>query len=462
MTMTKETADQIIADIKRRKRAHQAEIGADRHDDAPPTNGFDAAQANGHEGGAWDEDTPPATSAGLVPAGAEPEGTAQQTAGGLGEWDAGYDTELPPPRGWQLGNTFCRKFMSSLLGDGGVGKTALRYAQALSLAIGRALTGEHVFQRCRVLIISLEDDVDELKRRILAAMLHHKIDRADVKGWLFLSAPGAVAGKLMTTDKSGRPVIGRLAANIEAVIVARKIDLVMLDPFIKSHSVEENHNSLIDDVAQVLTNLAAKYNIAVDAPHHTSKGVADPGNADRGRGASSMKDAARLVYTLTPMSTDEAKTLGINQDDRRQYVRVDSAKVNIARHLGATKWFRLIGVPLGNGNDIYPNGDDVQTVEPWTPPATFADLSVDLLNQILTAIDAGLADGNRYTDASKADERAAWKVIVERAPNKTEGQAREIIKMWVKNGVLARYEYDNPVTRKPVNGLRLDPSKRPG
>jgi len=98
---------------------------------------------------------------------------------GLGEWDAGDDTEMPPPRGWLLGNIFARRFMSSLLADGGVGKTALRYAQLLSCAIGRSLTGEHVFQRCRVLIISLEDDVDELRRRILALMLHYKIGRSD-------------------------------------------------------------------------------------------------------------------------------------------------------------------------------------------------------------------------------------------------------------------------------------------
>ena len=51
---------------------------------------------------------------------------------------------------------------------GGVGKTALRYAQFLSLATGRNLTGEHVHLRCRVLVISLEDDENELKRRMLA------------------------------------------------------------------------------------------------------------------------------------------------------------------------------------------------------------------------------------------------------------------------------------------------------
>src|SRR5262245_47824676 len=108
----------------------------------------------------------------------------------LGEWDAGEDTELPPPRGWLLGSVFARKFMSSLLADGGVGKTAVRLAQLLSLALGRSLTGEHVFQRCRVLVISLEDDAHELKRRLLALLLHYGITRAELKGWLFLSAPG--------------------------------------------------------------------------------------------------------------------------------------------------------------------------------------------------------------------------------------------------------------------------------
>ena len=50
---------------------------------------------------------------------------------GLGKWDAGDDDAPIPPRGWLLGNAFCRKFVSSLLADGGVGKTALRIAQYL-------------------------------------------------------------------------------------------------------------------------------------------------------------------------------------------------------------------------------------------------------------------------------------------------------------------------------------------
>src|SRR5262249_52233793 len=155
----------------------------------------------------------------------------------------------------------------------------LRYAQLLSLATGRMLTGDYVFERCRVLIVSLEDDADELRRRILSVRLRYNIKPSDVKGWLFLSSPGADAGKLMTLDQRGRLSRGALAENLEGTITRRKIDIVSIDPFVKSHSVDENSNSAIDDVVQVLTDLSAKYNIAVDIPHHISKGIAAPGNA---------------------------------------------------------------------------------------------------------------------------------------------------------------------------------------
>src|SRR5947209_4099870 len=83
----------------------------------------------------------------------------------------------------------CKEFLSSLLADGAVGKTALRLAQILSLATERSLTGEHVFRRCRCLLVSFEDTRNELRRRVFAAMLHYNIDPADVDGWLFLWAP---------------------------------------------------------------------------------------------------------------------------------------------------------------------------------------------------------------------------------------------------------------------------------
>ncbi len=382
-------------------------------------------------------------------------------ASGLGEWDAGTDVAPIPPRGWLLGNVFCRRFVSSLIADGGVGKTAVRIAQFLALAAGRALTGEHVFQRCRVLIISLEDDADELRRRVLAAMRHHGVSRDEVAGWLFLAAPGAAAGKLAILDDKGRPAESTLAVALRQTIAHRKLDVVSLDPFVKSHAVEENGNNAIDAVMQILADCASQFDCAIDVPHHMAKGVADPGNASRGRGASAMKDAARLVYTLTPMSPDEAKAYGVPESDRRRLIRMDSGKVNIAPPVVEAKWFRLVGVPLRNGTDLYPHGDEVQTVEVWTPPNILEGINNTIANAILTDLEAGLPDGNRYSNHHNAADRAAWRIVTKHVPDKAEGPARQIIAAWIRNGVLVCRDYDNPTRRKPAQGLFVDPAKRP-
>jgi hypothetical protein len=380
---------------------------------------------------------------------------------GLEVHNIGDLTKKPPPRGWLQGNNFCRKFLSQLLADGGVGKTSLRYAQYLSLASSRELTGEHIFERGRVLVLSLEDGVDELERRLWAATLRYNIDHKDIDGWLFYEALGRKAGRIKTIDEKGRVVDGELASLIEETIVEHKIDLVGIDPFVKTHSVGENNNDAIDAVAQVLTDLAEAHNIAVDVPHHISKGQADPGNAQRGRGASAFVDAGRLVYTLAPMSTEEAKRFAIPEEERHYYIRLDKGKVNTVRPARVAKWFKLVGVPLNNPDEFRPQGDEVQTVEPWTPPEIWADLDADMQNAILDTIEAGLPSGSRYSDGSTAKDRAAWRVVIKHAPDKNEAQAREIIKTWVKSGVLETQEYEDPVRRETVKGLFVVEEKRP-
>jgi hypothetical protein len=161
------------------------------------------------------------------------------------------------------------------------------------------------------------------------------------------------------------------------------------------------------------------------------------------------------------MSSEEAKAFGLEDEQRRSLIRMDSGKVNIAPRLWKAQWFRLVGVQLDNGTELYPHGDNVQTAEPWVPPEVMEGLDTAGINRILDKIDAGLADGNRYSDTPSAKKRAAWKVVIEEMPEKTEAQAREIIKTWVKNGLLERREYENAVTRKQVDGLYIDPAKRP-
>jgi hypothetical protein len=375
--------------------------------------------------------------------------------------DAGdIDVTKIQPRGWLLGVTFCRKFISGLIGEGGVGKTAIRYVQYLAAASGRNdLTEEHVHRRCRVLIVCLEDSRDEVERRIGAAMLHHGITPADVKGWLLYCTPKGL--KLLQNDPRGGRTIGRLHSELKAGIAHHSIDIVAIDPFVKAHGVEENDNGAIDQVCIMLADIADEFDCAVDLVSHARKGQATPGDAERERGASSKKDAGRLMRTVTKMTTQEAETFGVTEQDRRGLVRVDDAKVNLTPPSADAAWFKLVSVSLGNATEEYPHGDLVQAVERWKPPDTWAGLSHHVLNQILTDIDVGLPDGNRYSDASNVTDRAAWQVITKHAPSKTEAAARKIINTWVKNAVLIRADYENPTTRKSVKGLHVDNAKRP-
>jgi AAA domain len=378
---------------------------------------------------------------------------ADQSANPIVEWDAGLDDAVIEPRQWLLGNKFCRRYVSTIVADGGTGKTALRIAEAIALATGRPITGEHVFQRSRVLFVSLEDDADEIRRRIKACCLHHKIGSDELRDHLFVAAL-ANGPKLATMAKGGAITPGGLGQEIAQIIERRQIDLVILDPFIKSHGCDENDNNAIDRVTGILAELAIRFNVAIDAPHHVSKGMVDPGNANRGRGASAFKDAARLVYTLSRMTQDEAKELGIDEADRWRYIRVDSGKVNIAPAAATASWFRLVGVPLGNTSLTYPSGDEVQTVEPWTPvdPMTLVD-DDGLRDAILTEI-KNAPPNALYTAHAQSKGRHILEVFKRHLPEITKKQSQKIIEAWKIEGLVEEVDFtDN--TRHKRKGLQL-------
>jgi RecA-family ATPase len=270
----------------------------------------------------------------------------------LNEWDAGDDPGFIPPRQWLLGNQFCRGFISSIVAAGGVGKSALRLLQFISLASGQALCGQHVFHRSRVLIISLEDDRNEMQRRIKAALDyyhgHCSISRADLKNWLFCATPKL--SKIAMLENRKR-VIGPLDRQIRDAIERCKPDIISLDPFVKIHAMSENDSGDMDFVCDLLLTIGSEYNLAVDSPHHVHKGFMTPGDADSGRGPTGIRDAGRLVYTLVPMSSEEAQMLGIDETRRKLYVRLDPAKINITVHAAGAAWFQLHGQPIGNGTD---------------------------------------------------------------------------------------------------------------
>jgi len=434
----REAAD--TAWIKESKPARETRNNRNGRDDAPPPE-FDAF-------------TPPSygEEPGAHGTGAEIPVLEVEDAGNI-------DTEPIPPREWVFGNRYCLGFVSGNIGDGGVGKTALAILDGLSISSGRSLTGEHLFRSERVLIVCLEDQRKEIRRRIKAALVHHDIDPSTVQGRLFFCAHKGE--KIMVRNANGQLAPGNLGPMIRAELTQHNTKVLIVEPLIKSHSLDENSNVDMDAVIDAFVAMAEEENVAIMLTQHTRKGLNVAGNPDIGRGATAVKNGARLVYTTVAMNDKEQALYGLNNEAAKSLIRVDSAKVNICRPELA-KWFKLVGVKIGNATEMCPNGDEIQTAEPWNPPNLFANTVTETLNKILDHIERGMDDGARYSGAAAATKRAAWPIVQEYLPDKNEKQCRAIISTWIENEVLVSREYDDPVRRSPATGLFVNPAKRPG
>jgi hypothetical protein len=153
------------------------------------------------------------------------------------------------------------------------------------------------------------------------------------------------------------------------------------------------------------------------------------------------------------MAEEEAQKFGVSEEERRLLFRVDSAKVNLATPSATARRFRLVGVKLGNGDEPYPNRDEVQTVEPWMPPDLFEGCSADDLNKTLDRLSAGIGDGRLYSVAPSARERAAWRVLHEICQDQSETRCRNVIKAWAKNGLVVKGTYYDKKERKENEGI---------
>jgi hypothetical protein len=334
--------------------------------------------------------------------------------------------------------------------------------QAVALAAGRAILGEPVHHSVPAWVLDLEDPPEEANRRLAACLALHRLDAAAVRGRLYLHAGrqrrvcvAALDGGLAITFPD-RDAVAEAAA-------ARGIGLIVVDPFVKSHALDENSNPHMDAAATAWAEVAERSGAAVLLVHHVRKLGSNPLDVEAARGAKALTDAARSAAILSPMTEEEAGRLDVPAAERWRLVRLDDAKANMAPRAEAALWFRLASIRLGNGTPAYPAGDAVQAVQPWQPPSPFADLPAAEANRALDLIAAGPEPGLLYTAHYRGAEnsrRWAGRVLVERC-GLAEGAAGRVIALWLRSGLLEETEYRDPTQRKPRRGVRVVDAKRP-
>jgi len=277
------------------------------------------------------------------------------------------DPAAIPPRQWVYGRHYIRRFLSVTVAAGGSGKTALTLTEAIAMATGKDILGTETLPR-RVWVWNLEDPLEELQRRIAGICQHYNVKQEDFADRLYVNS-GRDSKLLIADSERGEAALTPAVDEITHFINEHSIDVIIVDPFVSSHRLNENDNGQMDLVVKAWGQIADRGNCAVELVHHVRK--AQPGqSASYGdaRGASALTDAARHVRRLQRMTAEEARLAGIDEREFWQYSREADSKDNLAPPSRDSSWRKMVSVEIANG-------DSIGVMEPWQWPDAFEDVT---------------------------------------------------------------------------------------
>lgn len=354
-----------------------------------------------------------------------------------------------PQYDWLLGRHLLRGDVSGTAATGGTGKSSLAIVEALAMASGKQLTHDNVPSKpIRVVLINLEDKPNTMDKRIAAAMRHHGLTKEDIGDRLIVMGKGQVKFKI------ARQRTGDVQRNEEVIdalnrlMTENKADVLSVDSFIRTHSVNENDNTAVEKVVECFEEIAEGANCAVHLWHHNRKSGGLGASVESARGAQAFIDACRSIRILETMAAEEAKKLKIA--NRRPYFRSFNGKLNFALGTDQSQWLATTSVRINNGpalNGMHMLGDDVGVAEIWQHPGTaeadLSDANVEAIKQLVgsgewrDSVQAGMWVGKAVAQILNLD------------PEEDKALVKTTIKRLFEMGVLKR-EAGRDERRKPV------------
>lgn len=348
-----------------------------------------------------------------------------------------------PPRQWLYGRHLLRRFVSVDVAAGGTGKSSVKIGEALAMASGRALYDAEVHDGpLAVWLYNLEDPAEETERRLHATAKWFHVEPRQVDGRLFVDSGRDQRCVIATETEYGARIAQPVYEQMKRQILERKIDVLIIDPFVSSHEVSENDNGAIDTVTKAWGRLADECNCSINLVHHVRKGNGAEATADSSRGAKALVDGARSVVVFNRMTPDEAALAGIAEDQRGFYFRTQNDKANLAPPDKAS-WYRMNNVSLDNG-------DQVGVACPWKWPELFEGISTRHLIAAQKAVSEG-----EWQAAPQSKDKWVGNVIAKVLDLDVKTCGKRISKIlaeWVENGafVIVDKINDDRKTRKFV------------
>ncbi len=367
-----------------------------------------------------------------------------------------------PRRPWIVRDFLLRGHLTALYAAGGVGKSVFALIIGMHVAAGRKEFGKVAIQRrAKVAVLSVEEDDDELDRRLAGIALTYGIVQPEIDEWFYrirIKAPALLAW-IKDPRKSHLEATAKFTELLKQ-LKALGIEVVILDPIIELWEGEENNNMHIRAFAsQLRDDLARELNMAVLITHHVRKGTVTPGDVDAGRGGGALSNTTRIGHTMTAMTAEMAAMLGV--DEHRDKIRVDRGKGSYSANATYAYWFIWHTVTLDNAEGDEP-GDQVGVLKPWSPPGLFSGIDSVQINELLDVIAAGIGppeERERYTMSTRAVERCIIPLAAD-ILGVDPPKAKEILKLWLKTKLLTEIDYISPAQRKTRKGLFVTESKR--
>lgn len=345
-----------------------------------------------------------------------------------------------PKREWLYGRHLIRRYVSTTISPGGLGKSSMVMVEALAMVSGKPLLEEriHTTEPLRVWYWNGEDPNDEAARRIQAAAIQHGLTPSDIGNRLFVDSGREMRLKLASMARGEITLDEDLFEEIESGLIARRIDVWTIDPFISAHQVSENDNGAIDAIVKRLGIVSERARCAIELVHHVRKGNGkDETTVDDARGASALIGGVRSARVLNVMSKDIAEIAQVDPKHRYSYFSVTNGKSNLGPRSDHGLWRQIVSVDLCNGGSPLDSSDHVGVVVPFKMPDALAGIplnAAEIAQDVARQFDMG-----RLSSTSKD-----WfgyligpRIGID-AENKDGKQIiKSLIKKWIDNDILA-------------------------
>lgn len=228
--------------------------------------------------------------------------------------DVGELAGEPKPREWIVQDWIPKGVVSSLSGDGGMGKTLLAQQLLYAAGLGEKWLGIDV-PATRGLGVFCEDDEDELHRRhnAIKADLGHAVGNPFTDTWVW---PRVGHDNLLVTfDKDGKPLVSPFFANVMKQVMAKQIGLLVLDTiadlFGGNEIIRAQVNYFIKAVCGSLIKQAkeAGFVLTIVLLSHPSQAGRNSGSGESGSTAWNNAVRARLYLTRPEDGLPEQRVL---------------------------------------------------------------------------------------------------------------------------------------------------------